>query len=273
MRKTMGALLAVEGLRTYFRTRAGVVKAVDGLELTLQRGQTLGLIGESGSGKSVTARSILRQIGPPGWIAGGRITFQGRDLLGLSEAEMRQVRRREIALIAEDRDARAAGAPAGTTGQQLMAILARQPALLLADEPARGWTPAGKAALRALLTDLRATRRTAVLLATHDLGLVAALADEVFVLHTGRVVEQGPAGVVLTQPQHPYTIRLLQSPPEPDQAHPRLRVLAGPALHPVHRPAGCPFAPRCPHAMPLCREQEPPLKDVAGGARARCWLS
>jgi oligopeptide/dipeptide ABC transporter ATP-binding protein len=268
-----GALLAIAGLRTYFQTGAGVVKAVDGLDLTLQRGQTLGLIGESGCGKSVTARSILRLIGPPGRIVGGSIAFQGRDLLGLSEDEMRQVRRREIALIAQDRATLAASAPAGTTCQQLMAVLARQPALLLADEPTLGVQETGRAQVLALLKELQATVQTAVLLITHDLGVVAALADEVCVLHTGRAVEQGPVAVVLTQPQHPYTIRLLQSPPEPDQPHPRLRVLPGPTPHTVHRPDGCPFAPRCAHALALCREQEPPWREVAGRAHARCWLS
>ncbi len=318
----MGTLLDIQGLQTYFRTSDGVVKAVDGVDLTLRTGQTRGVIGENGCGKSVTARSIMRLIGPPGWIAGGAIYFQGRDLLRLSEEQMRRVRSRDLAMIFQDQDALAALEPARMAGHQSMAVvqehrmvsqsaalehaqelfrrvglperlfsaapstlsismqrrvllalaLARQPALLLADEPTEGLEETSKAQVLALLKDLPVTMHTAVLLNTHDLGVVAELADEVTVLHTGRVVEQGTVGAVLTQPKHPYTVRLLQSPPVPDQPHPRLRVLPGPVPHPVHRPAGCPFAPRCPHVMALCREQEPPLKEVDGGARARCWL-
>jgi peptide/nickel transport system ATP-binding protein/oligopeptide transport system ATP-binding protein len=318
-----GDLLEVRDLKTYFRTMDGVVKAVDGVDMTIKPGQTLGLVGESGCGKSVTSLSIMRLVDKPGWIAGGTINFRGKDLLRLSEEEMRHVRGDDIAMIFQEpmtslnpvytvgnqvmeaiqehrkvssREAtertielfRLVGIPSperrikdyphnmsGGMRQRVMIAmaLALQPDLLIADEPTTALDVTIQAQILELIKDLRTKVGSAVLLITHDIGVVAEMSDEVTVMYTGKVVEHGPVTDVLTQPKHPYTVGLLNSIPSMGKKNQRLNVIPGTVPSPLNLPAGCPFAPRCPHVMGICREQEPPLKLVEGTAQeARCWL-
>jgi len=321
--RTGGNLLEVRDLKTYFRTMDGVVKAVDGVDMTLREGQTLGVVGESGCGKSVTSLSIMRLIDKPGWIAGGTIGFKDRDLLKLSEEQMRHVRGDDIAMIFQEpmtslnpvytvgnqvmeaiqehrkvskRDAldrtvelfRLVGIPSpeqrvknyphnmsGGMRQRVMIAmaLALQPDLLIADEPTTALDVTIQAQILELIKDLRTKQNAAVLLITHDIGVVAEMADDVTVMYTGRVVEHGSAVDVLTNPKHPYTMGLLNSIPSVGQKNQRLNVIPGTVPSPLNLPKGCPFAPRCPHVMAICREQEPPLKPVEGTSQvARCWL-
>ena len=317
-----GTLLNVTGLKTYFRTMDGVVKAVDGVDFSLKPGQTLGIVGESGCGKSVTSLSVMRLIDPPGWIAGGQMLFRGTDLATLSEKEMRRIRGDEISMIFQEpmtslnpvftvgnqvmeaiiehrkvskREAlaqtvelfRMVGIPSperrvkdyphnmsGGMRQRVMIAmaLALQPDLLIADEPTTALDVTIQAQILELIKDLRVRVNTAVMLITHDIGVVAEMADNVVVMYTGKVVEHGTVMQVLKTPKHPYTVGLLNSIPSLGQKGTRLNVIPGTVPSPLNLPRGCPFAPRCPHVMAICREEHPPLKTLDDGSAARCWL-
>ena len=315
-----GTLLNVTGLKTYFRTMDGVVKAVDGVDFSLKPGQTLGIVGESGCGKSVTSLSVMRLIDPPGWIAGGQMLFRGTDLATLSEKEMRRIRGDEISMIFQEpmtslnpvftvgnqvmeaiiehrkvgkREAlaqtvelfRMVGIPSperrvkdyphnmsGGMRQRVMIAmaLALQPDLLIADEPTTALDVTIQAQILELIKDLRVRVNTAVMLITHDIGVVAEMADNVVVMYTGKVVEHGTVMQVLKTPKHPYTVGLLNSIPSLGQKGTRLNVIPGTVPSPLNLPRGCPFAPRCPHVMAICREEHPPLKTLDDGSAARC---
>ena len=317
-----GTLLDVVDLKTYFRTMDGVVKAVDGVDFSLKPGQTLGVVGESGCGKSVTSLSIMRLVDQPGWIAGGQMMFRGTDLAKISERQMRQIRGDEISMIFQEpmtslnpvftvgnqvmeaitehrkvskREAmaqtvelfRMVGIPSpdrrvkdyphnmsGGMRQRVMIAmaLALQPDLLIADEPTTALDVTIQAQILELIKDLRTKVNTAVLLITHDIGVVAEMADEVVVMYTGKVVEHGTVHQVLKTPKHPYTVGLLNSIPSIGQKGQRLNVIPGTVPSPLNLPKGCPFAPRCPHVMAICREEHPPLKTLDDGSEARCWL-
>ena len=317
-----GTLLNVTDLKTYFRTMDGVVKAVDGVDFSLKPGQTLGIVGESGCGKSVTSLSVMRLIDPPGWIAGGQMLFRGTDLATLSEKEMRRIRGDEISMIFQEpmtslnpvftvgnqvmeaiiehrkvnkREAlaqtvqlfRMVGIPSperrvkdyphnmsGGMRQRVMIAmaLALQPDLLIADEPTTALDVTIQAQILELIKDLRVRVNTAVMLITHDIGVVAEMADNVVVMYTGKVVEHGTVMQVLKTPKHPYTVGLLNSIPSLGQKGTRLNVIPGTVPSPLNLPRGCPFAPRCPHVMAICREELPPLKTLDDGSAARCWL-
>ena len=317
-----GTLLNVTDLKTYFRTMDGVVKAVDGVDFSLRPGQTLGIVGESGCGKSVTSLSVMRLIDPPGWIAGGQMLFRGTDLATLSEKEMRRIRGDEISMIFQEpmtslnpvftvgnqvmeaiiehrkvskREAlaqtvqlfRMVGIPSperrvkdyphnmsGGMRQRVMIAmaLALQPDLLIADEPTTALDVTIQAQILELIKDLRVKVNTAVMLITHDIGVVAEMADNVVVMYTGKVVEHGTVMQVLKTPKHPYTVGLLNSIPSLGQKGTRLNVIPGTVPSPLNLPRGCPFAPRCPHVMAICREEHPPLKTLDDGSAARCWL-
>jgi peptide/nickel transport system ATP-binding protein/oligopeptide transport system ATP-binding protein len=317
-----GTLLNVTDLKTYFRTMDGVVKAVDGVDFSLKPGQTLGIVGESGCGKSVTSLSVMRLIDPPGWIAGGQMLFRGTDLARLSEKEMRRIRGDEISMIFQEpmtslnpvftvgnqvmeaiiehrkvskREAlaqtvelfRMVGIPSperrvkdyphnmsGGMRQRVMIAmaLALQPDLLIADEPTTALDVTIQAQILELIKDLRVRVNTAVMLITHDIGVVAEMADNVVVMYTGKVVEHGTVLQVLKTPKHPYTVGLLNSIPSLGQKGTRLNVIPGTVPSPLNLPRGCPFAPRCPHVMAICREELPPLKTLDDGSAARCWL-
>jgi oligopeptide/dipeptide ABC transporter ATP-binding protein len=319
-----GALLQVEGLRTYFHGRGGVVRAVDGVDLTLEQGRTLGLVGESGSGKTVTSLSIMRLVDEPGRIEpGGRILFDGRDLAAADEDELRSVRGNDVSMIFQEpmtslnpvytvgdqiaetvrlhqgagrREAldRAVemlglvGIPSperrirdyphqmsGGMRQRVMIAmaLACDPKLLIADEPTTALDVTIQAQILELMKDLRDRLGMAIMLITHDLGVVAEMADDVAVMYAGRVVETGPVASVFASPQHPYTEALLQSIPVlgMTQAEP-LRVIRGMVPSPTSWPAGCRFAARCDYAMDRCREEDPPLLQAGPDQRAACWL-
>jgi oligopeptide/dipeptide ABC transporter ATP-binding protein len=319
-------LLEVKDLKTHFPTRAGLVRAVDGVSLYIDRGELLGLVGESGCGKSMTALSIMRLIAPPGKIVAGEITFDGRNLLQLSNREMRAVRGDDIAMIFQDpmtslnpvftvgeqiaealrlhrrlsrKDARAAAVAAmrevsipdpdlraddyphqlsGGMRQRVMIAmaLACDPKLLIADEPTTALDVTIQAQILELLDGLRKTRELAVLLITHDLGVVAEVADRVAVMYTGKIVEESPVDELFARPKHPYTEGLLRSVPKltaKDVAKSeRLQTIEGMVPKPTALPPGCHFEPRCPYRLPRCREGEIPLYPVGENLTARCVL-
>jgi oligopeptide/dipeptide ABC transporter ATP-binding protein len=322
----MNHLLEIKNLHTYFQTREGLVCAVDGLSCYLDRGELLGLVGESGCGKSITALSIMRLIAPPGKIVAGEILFDGRNLLKLSNAEMRDVRGNDVAMIFQDpmsslnpvfrvgeqiaealrlhrklsrKDARTAAVEAmrevaipdaemrakdyphqlsGGMRQRVMIAmaLACDPKLLIADEPTTALDVTIQAQILELLNNLRRTRELAVLLITHDLGVVAEVADRVAVMYTGQIVEESPVNDLFARPKHPYTEGLLRSVPKLTTAAAgkelRLQTIEGTVPRLTALPPGCHFEPRCPYRMPRCREQDIPLYPVAGGVAARCVL-
>src|SRR6266478_1586606 len=322
----MSHLLEVKNLHTYFQTREGLVRAVEGASFYLDRGELLGLVGESGCGKSMTALSIMRLVAAPGRIVAGEILFDGKNLLQLSNREMRAVRGNDIAMIFQDpmtslnpvftvceqiaealrlhrglsrKAARAAAIEAmrevsipdpalraddyphqlsGGMRQRVMIAmaLACDPKVLIADEPTTALDVTIQAQILDLLNQLRRTRELAVLLITHDLGVVAEVAEGVAVMYTGRIVEQSPVDELFARPKHPYTEGLLRSVPKltaKDVAKAeRLQTIEGTVPKPAALPKGCHFEPRCDYRMPRCREGEIPLYSVGNDVTVRCVL-
>src|SRR3984885_8616720 len=317
----MTALLTIQGLRTTFRTRAGEVAAVDGVDLSIARGRVLGIVGESGCGKSVLSLSIMRLVPPPGRIAAGRIMFDGRDLAGLSAPEMRAIPGGRIAMIfqepmtslnpaftigaqiieamrahdpratAQSLRARAIGAlervriPAaarrfdeyphqmsGGMRQRVMIAMALscEPDSYGADEPTSALDVTVQAQILDLLRELQAQTGMAIILITHDLGIVAEMADEVAVMYAGRVVERAPGPAIFDDPQHPYTLGLLGSIPKIEENRDRLLAIEGTVPAPFDLPQGCRFHPRCVFADAACTLQDPPLRIIAENHRVAC---
>jgi len=315
------ALLEVRDLKTQFRGESGVVRAVDGVSFDLDAGKTLGLVGESGSGKSVTSLSILRLLGDAGRNAGGSIRFDGRELLSLSEEEMRKIRGDRIAMIFQDpmtslnpylrigtqlgevlqlhrgatrAEARAksiealerVGIPdpaarvdawphqlSGGMRQRVMIAMALlcRPAVLIADEPTTALDVTIQAQILELIADLQRTTGTAVLLITHDLGVVAGVADSVAVMYAGKIVESAPTAELFAKPSHPYTQGLLGSIPRIDAPRAEhLQAIRGlpPDLSAV--PPGCPFHPRCEKAVEACTVEYPAVVTLSATHRAAC---
>ncbi len=320
----MAALLEVRGLRTVFDTAAGPARAVDGVDLSIDEGETLGIVGESGCGKSVTALSIMRLIqSPPGRIAEGSIVFDGRDLLSLGPEEIRAVRGNDIAMIfqepmtslnpvftvgrqiaeavsihrglskhdaAEDAvrmlelvdipepRARADDYPHQLSGgmrQRVMIAMALScnPRLLIADEPTTALDVTIQAQILDLLDSLKRRLGMAVMLITHDLGVVAEQAGRVAVMYAGRVVEEGAVEMVLHEPTHPYTQGLLASQPSGNAVGERLRTIPGIVPRLTELPEGCRFRDRCDLAEPSCASSEPLLEVVDEGHRAACIVN
>jgi peptide/nickel transport system ATP-binding protein/oligopeptide transport system ATP-binding protein len=319
-------LLEVKNLHTYFQTREGLVCAVEGVSFHLDRGELMGLVGESGCGKSMTALSIMRLISAPGKIVAGEILFDGENLLQFSNAQMRAVRGNDIAMIFQDpmtslnpvftvgeqiaealrlhrrlshKAARAAAIEAmrevsipdpalraddyphqlsGGMRQRVMIAmaLACDPKLLIADEPTTALDVTIQAQILDLLNQLRTTRELAVLLITHDLGVVAEVAERVAVMYTGKIVEESPVDELFARPKHPYTEGLLRSVPRLTAKgvlkNERLQTIEGTVPRPTALPPGCHFEPRCQYRMPRCREGEIPLYEVAPGVTVRCVL-
>jgi peptide/nickel transport system ATP-binding protein len=318
------SLLEVENLRTYFHTDAGTAKAVDGVSFHVERGEVLGIVGESGCGKSVTSLSILRLVPqPPGEIVqGSAIRFDGRDLLALPESDMRRVRGNDIAMIFQEpmtslnpvytvgdqiaesvrlhrkmgkKEARAqaiamlklVGIPnpdervdafphqlSGGQRQRVMIAMALscEPDLLIADEPTTALDVTIQAQILDLLAELRARLGMAVILITHDLGVVAQVCDRVLVMYAGRVVEEGTVEQIFRDPRHPYTQGLMRAIPRLGAKTERLAVIPGVVPSPIDWPVGCRFAARCPYAWDLPLREEPDLFVVDAGHRSRCWL-
>lgn len=319
-------LLEVHGLRTYFYTEEGVVKAVDGVDFSVKKGEVLGLVGESGCGKSVTSLSIMRLVGAPGKVLEGDILFGGSNLLQLPESEMVHVRGNRISMIfqqpqsslnpvftignqvaevlqihqnlnKEDSWKRAVellgmvGIPdpankakaypheiSGGQAQRVMIAmaLAMAPELLIADEPTTALDVTIQAQILDLMRDLRNRLNTAVILITHDLGIIAEMADRVAVMYAGQVAEQAEVGPMFEQPLHPYTQGLIGSIPVLGRVSDRLDVIPGSVPNLINLPAGCRFAPRCRlrerYGLQICTEVAPELVEVVPGHDVRCWL-
>jgi len=323
-------LLRVDGLKTHFHTRDGVVRAVDGVSFEVRSGETLAIVGESGCGKSVTAMSILRLLPmPPARIAAGRIEFEGRNLLDLSEAEMRHVRGNLISMIFQEpmtslnpvltigrqvaealvlhrglsqREAMVRAADmlgkvqipeagrrlkqyphelSGGMRQRVMIAMALAcgPRLLIADEPTTALDVTIQAQILELMRQLGRETGAAIILITHDLGVVAEMAQRVVVMYAGRKVEEAPVEALFAQPRHPYTLGLLGSMPHlggslADVAgQPPRRLVEIPGMVPSLKEdlPGCLFAPRCPQASGQCRREAPPLAEYEPGHWAACW--
>jgi peptide/nickel transport system ATP-binding protein len=313
-------LLVVDSLATHFETAQGVRRAVDGLSFTIERGEVLGLVGESGCGKSVTALSIMRLVPPPGSVSAGRVLLDDEDLLTKDAESMRQVRGARIAMVFQepmtslnpvfsigdqiaaaivahgDATRREAWARAETMLDLVQIPSARQrardyphqlsgglrqramiamalasgPALLIADEPTTALDVTIQAQILDLLRRLQAERGMAVLLITHDLGVVAELCHKVAVIYAGRIVELAPVSNLFARPLHPYTRGLLECLPHPSRFGQPLVSIEGvpPDLRVV--PEGCRFAPRCAHALPSCRRVEPSLEEREPGHFVAC---
>jgi oligopeptide/dipeptide ABC transporter ATP-binding protein len=321
-------LLEVEDLKTYFFTRDGVVRAVDGVSFSVHLGETLAIVGESGCGKSVTSLSILRLIAsPPGRIVSGKLVFAGRDLLALSEAEMRSIRGNEISMIFQEPmtslnpvltigrqiaeavtvhrglSAREATQRAvemlklvnmpeperritqyphqlsGGMRQRVMIAMALAcgPRLLIADEPTTALDVTIQAQILDLMRALKDKTGASIVLITHDLGVVAEMAQRVVVMYAGRKVEEASVASLFERPRHPYTLGLMNSIPrlDPTQIGARTRLTEIPGTVPSLReaPVGCIFAPRCAFTTDRCRAEYPPLELKAPGHVAACWHS
>jgi oligopeptide/dipeptide ABC transporter ATP-binding protein len=314
-------LLTVTDLRTYFDLSGQTIKSVDGVTFTVDEGASVGVVGESGAGKSVMALSVLRLVDRPGYIAGGTMIFRNRDLEKLSEREMEEMRGRHIGLVPQNpmsalnpvytvgrqlteairahrklsrAEARAEGVrllqmvgiaapdermnsfPHSMSGGMLQRVtiamaLANEPELLILDEPTTALDVTIQAQILDLLLELRSRVNVAVLLITHDLGIVSQVCEEVIVMYGGRIMEHATVDQVLNDPQHPYTIGLLSCIPDPGMKGQRLKAIAGTVPSPFAMPSGCPFAPRCPSAMEACA-QMPELKTIEDGRRVACWL-
>lgn len=316
-------VLQVRGLRTHFYTDEGVVPAVDGVDLTISEGRTLGLVGESGCGKSVTGLSLMRLVPHPGRTVAGEVLLRGRDLLKLPEPEMRRQRGEGLAMIFQEpmtsldplyavrdplsealrvhkglgkREARArsiellraVGIPdperrvdsyphelSGGMRQRVMIAVAIscEPALLIADEPTTALDVTVQAQILDLLRQLQRDTGMAMLLVTHNLGVVAETCDDVAVMYAGVVVETAPMRRIFHNPRHPYTQGLLRAVPRLD--HPSkepLPTITGTVPNLLRLPQGCRFRSRCPHAIQRCALEEPPLLDVEPGHTAACWV-
>ena len=315
-------LLRVEGLRTHFKLRAGILKAVDDVSFSVEPGKVLGIVGGSGSGKSVTALSILGLIDPPGKIESGKIFYRDQDLLGLPEAEMAtRIRGNRIGMIFQDPmtslnpsftigDQIAEGITAhqqvGRAGAKAKAIellrlvgiphpedrytdyphhfsggmrqrvliaaaVACEPDLLIADEPTTALDVTIQAQILRLLADLQKRLNSGMILITHDLGVVAAMADDVMVMYAGKMVEYADVGTLFRAPRHPYTIGLLDSVIGLDEpADAELRSIQGIPPTPINMPAGCSFRPRCARAVEECAASEPALRAAGPGHPVAC---
>jgi oligopeptide/dipeptide ABC transporter ATP-binding protein len=324
--ETNQPLLEVKNLKTYFFTEDGIVKAVDGVDFVVYPGEVLGLVGESGCGKSVTSLSVMRLISKPGRLVDGEVHFSGENLLKFTEAEMTHVRGNRISMIFQqpqtalnpvfrvadqiaevlsvhqfmgkeegrkraiellrmvgipEAERRAESFPhelSGGMAQRVMIAmaLACMPELLIADEPTTALDVTIQAQILDLMRDLRNKVNTSIMLITHDLGVVADMAERVAVMYAGRIVEQADVKPLFAKPMHPYTQGLMGSIPVLGKLKKRLDVIPGTVPNLVNLPAGCRFAPRCrariENRLQICTEVEPDLIEMSPKHFVRCWL-
>jgi oligopeptide/dipeptide ABC transporter ATP-binding protein len=317
-------LVDIRNLKTYFYTEDGVVPAVDGVSLYIKRGETLGVVGESGCGKSQSALSVMQLVSKPaGKIVSGEILFEGDDLLKKSEAEMRKIRGNDISMIFQEpmtslnpvytigdqiaeaivlhqglnyKDAmekaaemlRLVGIPlperrvkeyphqlSGGMRQRVMIAMALScnPKLLIADEPTTALDVTIQAQILELMKKLKKELGMAIMLITHDLGVVAEMCERIVVMYGGKVVEEGDAVSIFKSPLHPYTEGLLKSVPRMDEDVEVLHVIEGVVPNPLHLPTGCRFHPRCPVAIDKCKEVQPEFEQIAPGRYVACFLA
>ncbi|WP_026973631.1 ABC transporter ATP-binding protein [Alicyclobacillus contaminans] len=316
------ALLEISDLRTSFKSESGYMNAVAGVSLSLRAGETVGLVGESGCGKSVTSLSIM-QLLPKTAKVEGSIRFQGKDLLAMKEPDVRKFRGNEISMIFQEpmtalnpvlrigdqiaeplrmhkklskRELhdrviellKQVGIPrpeqivkeyphqlSGGMRQRVMIAMAMacEPKLLIADEPTTALDVTVQAQILDLLRELQARNNMALLLITHDLGVVAEMCERVIVMYAGKVVEEGDVRSVFRNPQHPYTSGLLNSIPKLIGERERLQPIRGNVPSLANMPPGCRFAPRCPHAKDICHTNHPSLLDVEAGHKVSCWMA
>ena len=314
------ALLELRQLSVSFATDDGIVRAVDGIDLALQRGRTLGLVGESGCGKSVTSLAVMGLLPPENSTVSGEVHFEGRDLLTIPTRELRDLRGARLAMIFQEpmtslnpsftignqiveaiqrhqgMDAAAAKARAiemlrlvrissperrfddyphklsgGMRQRAMIAMaLACGPQVLIADEPTTALDVTIQAQILDLMRGLRRDTGTAIILITHDLGVVAEMADDVAVMYAGQIVERAPVATLFARPEHPYTVGLLGSIPRLDEKRERLPSIEGRVPDMSHPPDGCRFAARCPFVEPACRTAAPALSEIAPGHLSRC---
>src|ERR1022692_4992736 len=320
--RAMSTLLDVRALKTFFQVEGGEFPAVDGISFSIEPGRTLGIVGESGCGKSVTALSIMGLVPqPPGRMAGGQILFDGVDLLQLSAAALRELRGDRISMIFQE--PMTSLNPVLTVGEQIVEGILRhrpmsreaakdraldmlrmvhipspeerfhdypyrlsggmrqrvmiamalscKPQLLIADEPTTALDVTIQAQILDLMRSLRAETGTAIILITHDLGVVAELADDVVVMYAGRIVERATVAALFAEPQHPYTVGLLGSIPRLDIEQDRLAAIEGQVPNPLAPVAGGRFHPRCPFAIDRCPREDAPLLDLGHGHESACW--
>lgn len=326
MTESAQPLLEVKSLKTYFYTESGVVRAVDGVDFVVYPGEVLGIVGESGCGKSVTSLSIMRLIGQPGRIIEGEVLFNGTNLLNLSESDMVKVRGNSISMIFQqpqsalnpvfrageqigevlnihqdlgreagrkravellkmvgipEPERRAESYPHELSGGQAQRVmiamaLACVPDLLIADEPTTALDVTIQAQILDLMRNLRENIGTAIILITHDLGVVAEMCERVAVMYAGRVVEQTAVNTLFKQPLHPYTQGLIGSIPVLGKLKERLDVIPGSVPNLINMPPGCRFAARCrarvDNNLKICTEKEPDLLETEAGHLVRCWL-
>jgi oligopeptide/dipeptide ABC transporter ATP-binding protein len=319
-------LLEVKNLKTYFYTEDGVVHAVDGVDFHVNQGEVLGIVGESGCGKSVTSLSIMRLISMPGRIVEGEILFDGRDLVKASEEEMMQVRGNRISMIFQqpqsalnpvfkagdqisevlnihqdfgkeagkkravellklvgipEPERRAEAFPhelSGGMAQRVMIAMALAcvPDLLIADEPTTALDVTIQAQILDLMRDMKSQLGSAMILITHDLGVIAEMANRVVVMYAGEIVEQSPVNNLFDNPLHPYTQGLIGSIPVLGEIRERLEVIPGSVPNLIDPPPGCRFAPRCKarveHNLSICTDRHPDLIEISEGHKVRCWL-
>jgi len=317
----MTKLLEVKNLKTYFYTDDGIVKAVDGVNFSVDAGKTMGIVGESGCGKSITAMSILRLIpDPPGKIVDGEVIFNEEDLTKVSDKRIREIRGNDISMIfqepmtslnpvftvgyqieevlmlhqkLEEKEAREkaiemirlVGIPnpdrivdeyphqlSGGMRQRIMIAmaLACQPRLLIADEPTTALDVTIQAQILELMNDLKNRLNTSIMLITHDLGVIAEMADHVIVMYSGKVVEDAPIGELFKNPRHPYTVGLMNSIPSLVKEGQRLDTIPGRVPNPLYLPKGCYFHPRCKYAVEECRHVQPELRNIGPGHKVAC---
>jgi oligopeptide/dipeptide ABC transporter ATP-binding protein len=301
-------LLQVEDLHTQFFTSRGVVRAVDGITFHVDAGETLGVVGESGCGKTMTALSILRLLPDPGKITSGRILFRGNDVAMIFQDPMTSLnpvtrigRQIEEAMTAHERFSESVARPrviellkrvrvpaaesrikdyphqfsGGMRQRAMIAMgLSNEPSLLIADEPTTALDVTVQAQIIQLMKQLNRELGTAMMLITHNMALVASLCQRIVVMYAGRIVEEGPVEQIFNSPQHPYTWSLLRSVPRVDEAR-KDRLVSIKGLPPdlSHPPPGCKFHPRCPFVIDKCKvDPEPQLEDVAPNQVARCWV-